>query len=63
MLSYFKNSWKHVCIYRINSINSISVNEAGIYSHMTTESPTEICWLKENLLWLERSSHTWEEKK
>lgn len=31
-----------MCIYRINYINSISVNKTGIYSHMTTESPTEL---------------------
>lgn len=39
-------------IYRINYINSISVNKAGIYSHMTIESPTELCWMKKYLLWL-----------
>ena len=41
-----------MCIYRINYINRINVTEAGIYSHMTTESPTELCWVEKYLLWL-----------
>ena len=36
-LSYFKNSWKYVYIYRINYMHHINVTEAGIYSHMTTK--------------------------
>lgn len=55
MLSCFKNSGKHECVYRISDINSISVHEAGIYSHMTTESPTEVCWMKKYLLWLKEA--------
>lgn len=40
---------ENMCAF-IESINRINVTEAGIYSHMTTESPTELCWVEKYLL-------------